>query len=467
MLSLEEKVKIAKESSSIEKKQEELFYKLSKDKKFCIWHLSETKEITEKQFKNLKDKSSPLYGLTLGVKDLFMVKGTRTTAGSKILKDFIAPYDSTVYKSLIDKGAIFACKTSMDEFAMGSYTNTSFYGKTLHPKSDEHTAGGSSGGSAVAVALDLVDFSIGSDTGGSVRQPASYCSIIGFKPSYGAFSRYGMISYASSLDQAGFFTKTIDDLQYLLKSDIADKDYFDPTSIGLGKYKVKDKSEISVSIMPKLLEHSGLDDVAKESYKKTIEQFKKTGIKLVEVDLPLMDLAAQIYYVIACSEASSNLARYQGVYFGTPQDNLQIKSDSFWNSTAQYRSELFGQEVQRRIMLGSAMLSSENFKEVYQKSWDLRKLLTYQIEEKLKVTDMLCIPTACSGALKFSDIDKMTPAQIYISDFLTVGFSLAGLPCLSTPIDKNEFGVSMQFVGKKFDDYQLVSDVKSILEKTK
>ncbi len=473
-MSIREKQKEFVQSKSYWKKRtQELKSLIEKDTTGAFWHLEET----FKEFDNYihldslteeEKKEKPFSGLSVGVKDLFCVKGMTTTAGSKILEDFISPYDSTVWSRLKNKGAMLGGKLSMDEFAMGSFTNTSFLGKTSIPNFPEHTAGGSSGGSAAAVASGLVDFSIGSDTGGSVRLPASFCGVVGYKPSYGAFSRFGMIPYASSLDQAGFFTKTLDDLQYILEQQIAAKDPNDTTCIGLGEYKKENHKPKAVGYFKELLESESVQPEVRKYYKHALYLLNKEGLELVPVEIDFMKQAAQIYYIIACSEASSNLARYQGVYFGKKLSDEPLL-DSFAETVSEYRSKYFGQEVQKRIMLGSSILSAENFTVMYEKAWNMRRALTKSIQDLFEKVDFLCLPVSPMASPKWSDIDKMSSAEIYYSDYMTVPFSLAGVPALSVPLPdfKTNEGlpIGMQFVGKKFEDYKLI-DTISDLEKS-
>ncbi len=444
-----------------------LVEKIKADNSGACWHIEEAAQFTRKEAERLDNMpvdervKQPLWGLSVGMKDLFTIQGLRTTAGSKMLENFIAPYDSTVWSALKSKGALMGAKLSMDEFAMGSFTNTSSFGSASVPGFPEHTAGGSSGGSGAALAAGLTDFTVGSDTGGSVRLPASYCSVFGYKPSYGAFSRHGMIAYASSLDQAGFLTSNFEDLKYLLDAEISTSCQYDYTCVGL-KNEATRKSGVKVAYFPSIFESEAISDDVKKEYQAILNSGKgfMGNVEFVPVDVPLMKEAASIYYIIACSEAASNLARFQGVYFG-PELVEQGFDGSYWEQCAQYRSKFFGQEVQKRLMLGAYITSSENFGTIYTKAQALRQELTRQLNSILETVDMIVLPTATSKAPKWGDIDKMSSAEIYMSDFLTVPFSLAGLPVVSVPLkrDKNGLGVGIQFVGKKMGDYQLLEDL--------
>lgn len=448
-----------------------MFKKLFSDTSGSCWDVNCVRQYTEREMQKLfnlnkEEKSKmPLFGLTVGLKDLFTVNGLKTTAGSKMLENFISPYDSHVWSVLRGKGVLLGGKLAMDEFAMGSFSNTSSFGRVSIPRFKDRTAGGSSGGSGAAMADGLFDFTVGSDTGGSVRLPASFCSVVGYKPTYGAFSRYGMIPYASSLDQAGFFTKDLDDLIYLLESGISVKDIKDTTSSGLGAYSVEEKKKFSVGFFPEILDKDGIQESVKYAYRKTLNDLKASGVELKEVSIPVMEKAASIYYIIACSEASSNLARYQGIYFGKKLIDEDF-TGTFWEQAAQLRSKYFGLEVQKRIMVGSFMLSSENFGVLFEKAKQLRGELTKDLKSILNEVDSLVLPVSPMVAPKWEDIAKMTTAETFMSDFLTVPFSLAGLPALSTPdhFDENGLGIGMQWVGKHMKDYQLVYDLKKMKE---
>lgn len=442
--------------------------KIKSDKSGACWHLPEVSTYMKKEAErldtlSLSEKSKmPFYGLTVGMKDLFCISGLTTTAGSKILSSFKAPYDSTVWKTLSQKGVLLGAKLAMDEFAMGSFSNTSYLGRVSLPGFSDRTAGGSSGGSGAALEAQLVDFTTGSDTGGSVRLPAAFCSQVGYKPSYGAFSRYGMIAYASSLDQAGFLTHTLEDMKYLMDSGIAVKDAKDMTSKQLSYKLIKKISKLKIGYFPDFFENESIDEQIKFAYKDLINKLKLTH-ELVPVSIPFMDKAAQIYYILACSEASSNLARYQGVFFGEKLIEEKFEG-TYWEQCAQYRSKFFGIEVQKRIMLGSFILSSENFSSMYQKAVKLRQSLKEEFANQFNTIDTLLLPTSPILAPKWDDISKMTSAQIYMSDFMTVPFSLAGLPALSMPWYKSKegLGIGMQFVGSYMQDHQLIEDILRI-----
>jgi len=438
-----------------------------------VWHTEQIKSIVYKQAEKLDTlpieikKSMPLFGLSVGAKDLFCIQGMKTTAGSKVLDDFISPYTATVIEQIQSKGGLITGKTSMDEFAMGSFTNTSYLGKTVIPGYDDYTPGGSSGGSAAALFADLFDFTIGSDTGGSVRQPTAFCGLVGYKPSYGAFSRYGMISYASSLDQAGFMTKSIEDMDYLISSIDTFADQKDKTCIGYSKEFIsKSHKEISFGFFEEFLSSKDIEESIRIQYKEKLDSLKEIGVKLTPIKVDLMEYAAQIYYIIACAEASSNLSRYQGVYFGKSlpefvSTHLHDATD-YWSLVAKYRTEFLGKEVQKRILLGSHVLSSEKFDAIYKKATKLRKDLSAQLDSVLEKVDYLILPTFPTQTPKWSAIEKMTTAQIYLADYMTISFSLAGLPVITIPSTKVfsiEKTTGFQIVGKKLKDYQLIKDV--------
>jgi aspartyl-tRNA(Asn)/glutamyl-tRNA(Gln) amidotransferase subunit A len=468
-MSLHEKhLKSLEQKDFLQTRVEADIFKIKSDKSGACWHLDEVSAYMRKSAEKLdaltyEEKiKMPFYGLTVGMKDLFCISGLTTTAGSKILSSFKAPYDSTVWDTLSQKGALLGAKLAMDEFAMGSFSNTSYLGRVSLPGFPDRTAGGSSGGSGAALEANLVDFTTGSDTGGSVRLPAAFCSQVGYKPSYGAFSRYGMIAYASSLDQAGLLTHTLQDMKYLMDSDIANKDIKDMTSRQLPHASVQKSRKLKVGYFPEFFESDAIEVEIKLAYQDLVNKLKLTH-DLIPVSIQVMDKAAQIYYILACSEASSNLARYQGVFFGEKLVDEKFEG-TYWEQCAQYRSKFFGIEVQKRIMLGSFILSSENFSSMYQKAVKLRQFLKDEFARQFQTIDTLLLPTSPIVAPKWEEISKMTSAQIYMSDFMTVPFSLAGLPALSVPWYKSKegLGIGMQFVGAYMQDHQLLEDILKI-----
>lgn len=452
------------------KKVPSLIQKTKLDKSGACWQIDEVEKYATNQALELdklttdQKNSMPFFGLSVGMKDLFCIEGITTSAGSRMLETFKAPYSSKVWETLSQKGVLLGAKLSMDEFAMGSYSNTSYLGRTSIPGFPEHTAGGSSGGSGAALMADLVDFTTGSDTGGSVRLPASFCSLYGYKPTYGAFSRYGMIAYASSLDQAGLLTHSIEDLQYLLESGISEKDAKDMTCVSLFETTGVNKKEVKIGYFPEFLNNDAIDEATRVAYKSLIESLKQTAT-LIPVSIDYMANAAQVYYILATSEASSNLARYQGVYTGNKLVDEKFEG-TYWEQCAQYRSKYFGKEVQKRIMIGSYILSAENYGVMYEKSINIRKALKQSILSNLEQVDMMVLPTSPVTSPKWDDIDKMTSAQIYMSDYMTVPFSLAGVPVVSVPYSKNSLGlgIGFQFVGAPFKDAQLMADIKKVLK---
>lgn len=471
MKSLKEKHLEAIETQDFWKnKVNDLIEKIRADKSGACWQINEVEEFAKKQAQELDalntdhKNSMPFFGLSVGMKDLFCIQGITTGAGSRVLETFKSPYDSQVWETLKKKGALLGAKLSMDEFAMGSYSNTSYLGRTSIPGFPEHTAGGSSGGSGAALAANLVDFTTGSDTGGSVRLPAAFCSLYGYKPTYGAFSRYGMIAYASSLDQAGLLTHSIEDLQYLLESGISEKDVRDMTCVGLSETSGKIKNDLKIGFFPEFLENEAIDEETRVAYKRLIDDLKIKAT-LIPISVKYMSNAAQVYYILATSEASSNLARYQGVYTGNKLVDERFDG-TYWEQCAQYRSKYFGKEVQKRIMIGSYILSAENYDVMYEKSINIRKALTQSILENLQNVDMMILPTSPITAPKWDDINKMTSAQIYMSDYMTVPFSLAGVPVVSVPYAKTKqgLGIGFQFVGSPFKDAQLMEDIKKVLK---
>ncbi|MBE9529339.1 MAG: Asp-tRNA(Asn)/Glu-tRNA(Gln) amidotransferase subunit GatA [Proteobacteria bacterium] len=395
---------------------------------------------------------TPLTGVPISVKDIFCTRGVRTTCGSKMLEDFIPPYDSTMITKLKAAGAVILGKNNMDEFAMGSSTENSAYSPTLNPWSTAHVPGGSSGGSAAAVAADECTASIGTDTGGSIRQPASCCGVVGLKPTYGRVSRFGMIAFASSLDQAGPLTKDVEDAAILLNT-MAGHDPADSTSIDapVPDYTAKLKDGVKgLKIgIPKEYFIEGIDPEVDASVKAAIEVLKDAGAEIVDVTLPHTAYAVSVYYLVATAEASSNLARYDGVKYG-------LRIDPTGNLTDMYcatREAGFGAEVKRRIMLGTYSLSAGYYDAYYKKASQVRTLISNDFDAAFKECDVILTPTAPSPAFKFGE-KTADPLSMYLSDIFTISCNLAGIPGISLPcgLSKEGLPIGLQILGRSLDE---------------
>lgn len=409
----------------------------------------------------------PLVGMPIAIKDMLCTKGIKTTAASKMLNNFIPPYDSTVVAKLKKAGGIVIGKTNLDEFAMGSSNETSYYGSVKNPWNLECVPGGSSGGSAAAQAARLSVASIGTDTGGSIRQPASFCNIVGIKPTYGRVSRYGIVAYASSLDQAGPMTTTVADAAEILEV-ISGHDQNDSTT----STRIVPKFTKSLQTNLKgfkigIIREYDTDAVSadvKTAVQNSIEASKSLGAEIVEIKIPLTQYAVPIYYLVAASEASSNLARYDGVRFGH-RSNFQnlsgVELDKFFS---QNRGEGFGEEVQRRIMIGTYALSSGYYDAYYNKAGQVRRLLTEQFLEAFKKCDVILSPVSTTPAFKIGErIDD--PLSMYLNDIFTTSTNLAGLPGLSVPFSFSKQGlpIGIQLTASHFNEEKLFS-VASVLE---
>jgi aspartyl-tRNA(Asn)/glutamyl-tRNA(Gln) amidotransferase subunit A len=393
----------------------------------------------------------PLAGIPIAIKDNIVTAEGKSTCGSKILADFRSPYDATVVERLLKAGAVPVGKTNMDEFAMGSTSETSAFGAPLNPLDDKIIAGGSSGGSAVAVAAGTVPISLGSDTGGSVRQPASCCGVVGVKPTYGRLSRYGLVAYASSLDQIGTFSKNVADSALLLNV-LAGWDKMDNTSAqtpvpdftaSLGK-GVKGK----VIGLPKECFGEGLQKEVREGVMKTLQALEKEGAVIREISLPSVQYAVAAYYVIATAEASANLSRYDGVRYTRRAKDPKDLFDLY----ARSRSEGFGFEVKKRILLGTYALSSGFYDAYYMQAQKVRRLITDDFNKAFATVDVVATPTMPTLPPKVGTM-AADPMTIYLADIYTVLVNLAGLPALSQPAAKvGKLSVGIQFIGKPFGE---------------
>lgn len=363
-----------------------------------------------------------LSGKTIAIKDNILFAGHKVSAGSKILENYVATYDATVVKKLKEAGAIIVGRTNMDEFAMGSSTENSAYGVTRNPHDLERVAGGSSGGSAAAVAAGLCDMALGSDTGGSIRQPAAFCGVVGLKPTYGRVSRSGLIAYGSSLDQIGAFGKTVSDVE-LVYEVIKGPDPLDSTSIDSDTYPVG-KPFSKVIGVPKI---EGLSADIKANLEQTIETFKTLGYSVQEIELPNLKYVLPAYYIIALAEASSNLARFDGVKYGLHKGGETGVDDYF-----ETRGEGFGAEVRRRIILGTYILSAGYYDEFYGKALEARRIITSEFRRAFEEVDVILMPTTPNPAWKIGE-KSGSPLEMYLEDIFTVSANIVGVPAMSVP----------------------------------
>jgi aspartyl-tRNA(Asn)/glutamyl-tRNA(Gln) amidotransferase subunit A len=402
-------------------------------------------------------ESAALMGIPVAVKDIIVTKNLRTTCASKILENFVPPYNATVINRILKSGAIVIGKTNMDEFGMGSSNENSYFGPVKNPWNIERVAGGSSGGSAAAVAAGLAPLALGSDTGGSIRQPASLCGVFGIKPTYGRVSRYGVIAYASSLDQIGPFASCAADAATLL-SVIAGRDPLDSTSADVAVFKPSQLDEKQVRGLkigiPKEYFAQGMEKGVETALAQAIGQFEKLGATIVDVTLPHTKAALAAYYIIAPAEASSNLARYDGIRYGYRSQDVLSLEDLYSVS----RAEGFGAEVKRRIMIGTYVLSTGYYDAYYRKAQQVRTLIKRDFEQALaEKCDILLAPTSPTSAFRIGEkIDD--PLTMYLSDIFTIPASLAGLSALSVPCGfSNDLPVGLQLIGSAWDELKLVN----------
>ena len=408
---------------------------------------------------------SALSGIPLAIKDNLCTKGIKTTCASKILGNFVPPYESTVTKKLLNAGAILIGKTNMDEFAMGSSTETSAFGPTLNPWNISKVPGGSSGGSAASVAAGLCYGSLGSDTGGSIRQPASFCGVVGLKPTYGRVSRWGLIAFASSLDQVGPIANNVSDAAEILQI-ISGKDEFDSTTVDVPVPNYLEKLSNSIKgmkigLIDNCFEHKGLSADVKKSVLDGASLLENLGAEIVNISCPRFNDGIATYYVIAPSEASANLARYDGVKYGFRIDDEQ----SLIEMTSKSRALGFGSEVKRRILIGTYALSAGYVDAYYKKAQQVRTLIRKDFDDAFQKVDILLAPTSPTTAFGSGEnIDN--PMAMYLSDLLTIPANLAGLPAISLPcgFDKSSLPIGLQLIGNVFDEAKLLQ-VASQFEK--
>ncbi|MEG0221119.1 MAG: Asp-tRNA(Asn)/Glu-tRNA(Gln) amidotransferase subunit GatA [Clostridia bacterium] len=422
-----------------------------------------TKESALERAKEVQNKidagelTSELAGIPVAIKDNICTKDVRTTCSSKMLENFFPPYSAKVVENLEKVGAIIIGKTNQDEFAMGSSTETSYFKKTKNPWDLTRVPGGSSGGSCAAVASNMSYASLGSDTGGSIRQPASYCGVVGLKPTYGLVSRFGLIAFASSLDQVGPFTKDVTDSAIMLNA-IAGYDEMDSTSTKIEK--VDYTKALNGNIKGKKIGipvdfiKQGVNEDVKAAFDLAVEELKKQGAEIVEIKLNYAKYALPVYYILATAEASSNLARYDGIKYGHRAEKFEDLDDLYKSS----RTEGFGNEVKRRIMLGTYVLSSGYYDAYYNKALKVRTLICQDFNKEFEKVDVIMSPTVPSCAFKFGEKSK-NPLEMYLEDIFTVPVNIAGLPGISIPcgMDKNNLPIGLQFIAKAFDEENLLN----------
>ncbi len=397
-------------------------------------------------------------GIPIAIKDNIQVKDWSVTSGSKILQGYIAPYNATVITKLLEAGLTPFGRTNMDEFAMGSTTESSFYGKTQNPHNPGRVPGGSSGGSAAAVGAGLAIAALGSDTGGSIRQPAAFCGIVGMKPTYGRVSRYGLGAYASSLDQIGPMTQNVEDAA-ILYDIISGHDPKDSTSVDMGSSKVSDKLDperkLTIAVLPEYVKDASED--VRKAYDKAIEALKRAGHTIVEKSLMDAKYDISAYYITATAEATTNLARYDGIRYGNRKEGENLK-DLFIET----RSEGFGDEVKRRILLGNFVLSSGYYDAYYVKAQKVRHLIKEEYDKLFAEVDLILSPVAPRTAYEFGALED--PLEMYLSDIYTISVNLAGLPAISLPVDTASDGmpVGLQLIAKAFDEQTLFDGALSL-----
>ena len=421
----------------------------------CDEALNTAREIDKK--KNNGEKLSNLAGIPIGIKDNICTKGIKTTCSSKMLEDFISPYDATVVEKLNNENLIDLGKLNMDEFAMGASTEYSYFKKTSNPWNLNTVPGGSSGGSAAAVAANLVPWALGSDTGGSIRQPAAFCGVVGLKPTYGLVSRYGLVAFASSLDQIGPITKDVEDAAILLNI-IAGHDEKDTTSYDIPKKDYtkalkNDVKGLKIGI-PKEYFGEGINKEVKKKLEESIEIYIKLGAEVEEFSLDIADYALATYYIIACAEASSNLGRFDGIRYGHRTENYTNLRELFRNS----RSEGFGPEVKRRIILGTYVLSSGYYDAYYKKAQQVRTLVKKEFDKAFEKYDILLTPTSPNVAFEIGTKSN-NPLEMYLADICTVSVNIAGLPGISIPcgVNSDNMPIGMQLIGNKFEEEKILN----------
>ena len=467
--SIEEKLnKVKSGELSLAENVKEYIARIHENKKLnafnSIFEDESLKEAEKIDAKIKSGKHGKLAGAVIAVKDVLSIKNKPTTCSSKILKDFTALYTATAVQKLIDEDAIIIGKTNCDEFAMGSSNENSAFGNVLNPADNERVPGGSSGGSAAAVAADLCDAALGTDTGGSVRQPAAFCGVFGLKPSYGRVSRYGLTAFASSFDCIGTLTKNAEDAALILEV-ISGKDKCDSTSYEtpVPEYSKNLNFEKKFKIgLPKECFGEGLSEEIKKAVDSLVKELSSKGFEIVDITLPHSEYTIATYYILTTAEASSNLARYDGAKYGYRSGKSSTLIDMYKSS----RSEGFGTEVKRRIMLGTYVLSAGYYDAYYLKAQKVRRLIKNDFDKAFEKVDLILTPTAPTTAFKIGEKSD-DPLEMYLSDIYTTSANLAGIPGISFPYSKDSNGlpIGLQFLSKQFDELSLLQ-MSSFIQKT-
>ena len=431
---------------------EEAFARIEENKDLnCFITLNKEEALEEaKKLENV-EVDNLLFGIPIAIKDNISTKDLRTTCASKMLENYVPIYDATVVQKIKDKHMIMIGKTNMDEFAMGSSCETSCFGGAVNPHNTDYCAGGSSGGVASAVGGNIAAYGLGSDTGGSIRQPASFCGIVGLKPTYGAVSRYGLIAYASSFDQIGPITTSVEDAA-LVYDAVSEYDPKDSTSQGRVNAKTFDSLDKDVKGMKIGIAHEYLDGVrddVKQAILEAAKVYEEMGAQIVYFDLPELKFALPVYYILACAEASSNLGRYDGIRYGYKAERYEGTHDMVCKT----RSEGFGKEVKRRILLGTYVLSAGYYDAYYKKAQNLRGMIVEAFNRAFSKCDVILAPTVPMTAFKMGRAIS-DPIETYLTDICTVPINIAGLPAVSVPCGKNASGmpIGMQLIGNKFEE---------------
>ena len=455
--------KIEKKELTIKDIMQAYIDKIDEKEKDVQAFVTELKDEAKKQAEEIQDKidkgeiKGKLAGIPIGIKDNICTEGIKTTCSSHMLENFISPYNATVMEKINEQNMINLGKLNMDEFAMGGSTEYSYFKKTKNPWNLNKVPGGSSGGSAAAVSANMVPWALGSDTGGSIRQPASFCGVVGLKPTYGLVSRYGLVAFASSLDQIGPIAKDVEDTAILLNI-ISGHDKKDTTSANIEKkdYTLNLKKDIKGKKIgvPKEFFGEGINLEVKESLENAIQTYKNLGAEIEEFSLDIAQYSLATYYIIACAEASSNLGRFDGIRYGYRAKNFKNLKELYTKS----RSEGFGAEVKRRIILGTYVLSSGYYDAYYKKAQQVRTLVMNEFNKAFEKYDVILTPTSPTVAFDIGSKSN-NPLEMYLADICTVSVNIAGLPGISIPcgIDKQGMPIGMQLIGNKFEEDKLLN----------